>query len=37
MGFAQQAAWDDLLLHNAAESPKAWQNELNIKNNYRRN
>ena len=28
MGFAQQAAWDDLLLHNAAESRKAWQDEL---------
>ena len=28
MGFAQQAAWDDLLLRNAAEFRKAWQNEL---------
>ena len=28
MGFTQQAAWDDLLLHNAAESRKAWQDEL---------
>ena len=28
MGFAQQAAWDDLLVSNAAESRKAWQNEL---------
>lgn len=28
MGFAQQTAWDDLLVSNAAESRKAWQNEL---------
>ena len=26
--FARQAAWDDLLLHNAAESRNAWQDEL---------
>lgn len=27
MGFAQQAAWDELLRGNAAESRLAWQQE----------
>jgi len=28
MGFAQQAAWDDLLISNAAESRKACQKRI---------
>ena len=28
MGFARQAAWDDLLVSNAAESRKAWQKRI---------